>query len=113
MTANAGEWNRAWRSGHEPIHYAQPRHVQAVRVAEVRHDYAVAQAQRALQAEVCAQQAAVANATAIQLACGAAPEDVVAQNIVVNQQLAAYNAAKQYQLQNSCAAAGYVAPVCR
>src|SRR4051812_24598553 len=93
VSANAGEWNRArpeWRPGHQAIRFAEARHLQAVHVAEVRRDYAVAQAQ---QAEVCAQQAAIANATAIQLAAGAAPQDVIAQNIVVNQQLAAYNAA--------------------
>ncbi len=104
VSANAGE-NRWVQPG-----YRYDR--DGARYYEARRDGDFLAAKRQLHNSMCNDRAALANATAIELACGASPQDVAVQNIAINQQLAAQYAAKQCEL-NTAYGARVVAPVCR
>ena len=82
------------------------------RYQEARRDRDFLEAKRQLHNDLCREHAALANATAIQLSCGASPQDVTDQTVIINQQLAAKYAAKQCELNNAYGVR-YVAPVCR
>jgi hypothetical protein len=86
----------------------------SVRYYEGRRDGDFLAAKRQLHNDMCRERAALANAAAIQLSCGANPQDVAVQNLVLNQQLAAHYGAKQCEL-NTAYGAHYIAiaPVCR
>ena len=107
VSANAGEGR--WVQPGDRVDRA------AVRYYEARRDGEFLAAKRQLHNDMSRDRAALANATAIELACGANQQDVTVQNVVLNQQLAARYAAKQWGL-NSAYGAHYlapVAPVCR
>ena len=106
ISANAGE--RQWvRPGPD---YRVDR-IEA-RNYEARREADFLQAKRQLHNDLCREREGLANATAIQLSCGASPQDVADQTVIINQQLAAKYAAKQCELNNAYGVR-YVAPVCR
>jgi hypothetical protein len=84
----------------------------STRYYDARHDGGFLEAKRQLHNEMDRDRAALANASAIQLACGASAQDVAVQSVVLNQQLAAHYAVKQCEL-TSAYWARVVAPVCR
>jgi len=107
VSANAGEGR--WVQPGYRVDRTEARYEQA------RRDRDFLEAKRQLHYDMAREREALANATAIQLSCGASPQDVADQTVIINQQLAAKYAAKQCELNNAYGVryVAPVAPVCR